>query len=157
MGRYAAVEGMDVMSDLLAQFEDEHKAVLRQLDRLEAALIHLEIGEDAESYLTTVRDIHGFLTTAVREHNDAEERLLFGLFANRRLCELFESEHRQLRKLEFQLEDELNGTDPVHGVQPVVRNIIDLLRTHIAREDVFLFPKVREVLESNGSALPANE
>ena len=157
MGRYAAVEGMDVMSDLLAQFEDEHKAALRQLDRLEAALIHLEIGEDAELHLMTVCDMHVFLTTVVREHNDAEERLLFGLFANRRLCELFESEHRQLRKLERQLEDELSGTDPVRGVQPVVRDIIDLLRTHIAREDFLLFPKVREMLESDGSALPANE
>ena len=142
-----------MINELLTQFEDEHEAALRQLDRLEAAIDHLEREESVEVHLNTVRDIHMFLSTAVREHNDSEERHLFGLFANRGVCELFETEHRQLRGLEAQLEEELNGADPVQGVQPIARKIIDLLRSHIAREDFLLFPKVRQLLASNGSGL----
>lgn len=68
-----------VAPDPFARFESEHEEALRALNRLESAADALERGERPAPYLETVHEVHTFLTTAVRQHNDNEERALFGL------------------------------------------------------------------------------
>jgi hemerythrin-like domain-containing protein len=80
-------------SDPLTRFEDEHHHALGELERLERAAEDLEDGEDPTEHLETMRQVHTFLSTAVREHNENEERALFPLLGDEAPTGVFEEEH----------------------------------------------------------------
>lgn len=144
-----------VEPDPLQRFEAEHDEALRALNRLELATDALQRTDRPEQYLATVREVHTFLTTAVREHNDNEERALFGLLGDDAPVASFEEEHRTLRQLERNLGDALNGPDPAREVPSFAHAVIDLLRAHIERENEVLFPMARTLLGPEGLAAVA--
>lgn len=144
MGRHT------VEPDPLERFESEHDEALRALNRLELATDALEHAERPEQFLATVREVHTFLTTVVREHNDNEEWALFGLLGEDAPVALFEEEHRTLRQLERNLAAALDGSDPAREVPSPARAVIDLLRAHIERENEVLFPMARTLLGPEG-------
>ena len=136
-------------SDPLERFEREHQHALRELERLEHAVSELEAG-GAEQALETAREVHGFLSTEVREHNENEEKALFPMLEEQGPCEPFIEEHEELRELERRLAEALDSGDPAARVPPVARDIIGLLRSHIDREDNMLFPMSRDMLGTEG-------
>ncbi len=147
----------DFESDPLKRFEEEHRHALRELEKLEVAVIAIEAGASPGQHLRTVREVYGFLSTEVRRHNENEERALFPFLEDQAPCEPFEKEHRQLRELESRLALALDSSRPEALVPAVARSIIELLRAHIDREDNVLFPMSRDLLGREGLAAVAKE
>ncbi len=140
--------------DPLARFELEHDEALAALDRLEVAAAALEKGNASETHLATVVEVRDFLTSAVREHNENEEKVLFPLLEDAPTHQFVE-EHNTLRSLEQQLTGALER-GAVDEVRSVAVSIVDLLRAHIQRENEVLFPMARQVLGPEGLAEVAN-
>ena len=139
-------------SDPLTRFEDEHHHALGELERLERAAEGLEDGEDSTEHLETMRQIHTFLSTAVREHNENEERALFPLLGDEAPTTVFEEEHVRLRGLERELREALDGPHPAERAPTIALALVDLLRGHIDRENHVLFPMARGLLGPEGLA-----
>ncbi len=137
-------------ADPLVRFAMEHEQALAALDRLERAATALDHGDPAEPHLRTVREVCDTLATTVREHNENEERALFPLLGDEAPCEPFRQEHVALRQLEQRLDAALDGPTPERDIPPVAHALVDLLRTHIQREDEVLFPMARGLLGPEG-------
>jgi hemerythrin-like domain-containing protein len=138
--------GGDAMSDPLARFEAEHREALAVLADLEQAATSLRRGTDRDA-LDRVRAAYAFLSTAVRRHNDDEERALFPLLGDEAPTGPFIEEHVRLRELERELAAALDDARPAAAVPPVAEELVALLRDHIRREDEALFPMARAHLE----------
>ncbi len=141
------------VGDPLLRFEEEHRHALRELDVLEHAIDALENGKHAEPLLEAVADVHAFLNTTVKEHNENEEAALFPHLGEEAPTGLFIEEHTALRDLERRLGEALCADDPVEAVCEPARDIVSLLRAHIQREDEVLFPMARARLGPEGLAL----
>ncbi len=104
-----------------------------------------------ETALATARRVHDFLSTAVRRHNENEERALFGLLDDHAPTQLFVDEHGTLRSLEHELASALTAAR-ADDVARVAVELIEILRAHIDREDRMLFPMARAQLGADGLA-----
>ncbi len=144
-----------VSDDPLRRFEREHDEALEALVRLEDAVRRLVAGPAVPEALDAVRTVHGFLATAVREHNENEEHALFPLLGEDAPCRVFVEEHATLRSLEHQLRDATERSDPAEAVPPIATELIALLRGHIERENTVLFPMARARLGTLGLATVA--
>jgi hemerythrin-like domain-containing protein len=134
--------------DPLARFEAEHRHALRELSRLDQAATALAT-EWSPAHLETVREVHRFLTTEVRAHNENEERALFALLGPDAPIAVFEEEHLTLRGLERDLAAALDAGDRSR-IPSIAHSIVDTLRGHIQREDEALFPMARAMLGPEG-------
>jgi len=141
------------VADPLLRFGDEHRHALRELDVLEQAIDGLESGKPAEPLLAAVSDVHVFLRTAVKEHNENEEAALFPHLGEDAPTAIFVEEHATLRALEKRLGEALRAHDAADAVCEPAREIVGLLRAHIQREDEALFPMARNILGPEGLAL----
>jgi hemerythrin-like domain-containing protein len=145
-----------VSADPIRRFEEEHDVALAALERLEAAAEALRSGLAAESHFASAREVHGLLCGAVRQHNEDEERALFPLLGEDAPLGPFLEEHETLWKLEEDLVAALDRADG-ERVARVALEIVDLLRTHIRRENEVLFPMARALLGADGLAMVAKE
>jgi hemerythrin-like domain-containing protein len=142
--------------DPIRRFEEEHEVALAALDRLEGAAAALRNGEPAESHFATARQVHGLLCGAVRQHNEDEERALFPVLGEDAPLGPFVEEHGTLWKLEEDLAAALDRADR-ERVARLALDIVDLLRTHIRRENEVLFPMARALLGADGLAIVARK
>jgi len=138
-----------VSDDPFQRFEAEHQEALGQLDRLEVAARGLRARADHGAQFEVARAVHQFLIGAVRAHNDREERALFPLLGDEAPTGLFVEEHGTLRGLERELDAALQAADAERSAAAALA-LVDLLRAHIAREDVVLFPVARARLGDVG-------
>ncbi len=138
--------------DPLTRFEEEHQHALGQLERLESAAAGLEAGLDPAPHLAVMGEVHAFLSTAVRQHNENEEFALFPLLAEEAPTGVFEEEHKTLRRLETELSAALRGPAAATAAPRVAHALVELLRDHIEREDTVLFPMARGILGTEGLA-----
>ena len=136
--------------DPLERFQAEHRQVLDALQRLEQAALAIESGAARGPELDTIREVHAILTTTVRAHNENEEAALFPLLADLAPSAVFVQEHHELRALEQRLGRELEDEQSEQAVVATALAIVELLRSHIAREDAVLFPMARELLGADG-------
>ena len=143
--------GGPVKGDPLVRFQAEHQEALMVLGRLEGAALSLRRGGDAAPNLASALEAHAFLSTAVRAHNDNEERALFPLLGDDAPTAVFVEEHRRLRELEGELARVARRGD-ARMTADVALEMVELLRAHIAREDEVLFPMARERLGPAGLA-----
>jgi hemerythrin-like domain-containing protein len=143
-----------VSADPIRRFEEEHDVALAALTQLEGAAEALRSGEASERHFATARQVHAVLCGAVRRHNEDEERALFPVLAEDAPLGPFLDEHETLWKLEEQLAASLDDGDR-DRVARVALEIVDLLRTHIQRENEMLFPMARALLGADGLALVA--
>lgn len=137
------------MNDPLQQFEAEHEEALAALARLEAAAAGLRAGGSSDTHFATIREVHRLLCGAVREHNEAEERALFPLIGEDAPVGPFLDEHQVL----WGLERDLATAVEQRALEQTARlslEIVDLLRTHIQRENAVLFPMARALLGPAG-------
>ncbi len=140
------------VADPLLRFEAEHDEALAALLRLETAASALRAGEAPGVHLDTMTEVLGSLTGAVRKHNENEEKALFPFIGDVSPVNLFVAEHNELRSLEQQLGEALQAPDAADRVPPIALSIVDLLRSHIDRENHVLFPIAREALGIDGLA-----
>lgn len=146
--------GNTVTGDPLQRFEEEHEVALAALARLEQAADALRGPGPPEPHLATAREVHGLLHSAVRRHNEDEERALFPMLGETAPVGPFLEEHAVLWSLEAALLDALDRGDR-NRVARVALEIVDLLRTHIHRENDVLFPMARALLGAEGLAIVA--
>ena len=147
----------DDVQDPFGIFEEEHRHALAQLEWLEQAIDGLGGGRNLDDNLGQVRRAHAFLSSAVRAHNEHEEQALFPYLGDEAPTQLFIQEHGRLRELERELLAALEHDDAPNRVIEPAREVIDLLRAHIHREDEALFPMARAMLGSDGTARVARE
>jgi len=150
------------MADPIARLLDEHR-------RIERVLAALEIWAEGPRTLasgarTTLGAFAGFLRrfADVAHHGKEEATLFRALRDHDALPEcgpinLYLLEHSQGRALVSRLFRVAEGRGPISDaeraeIRPVVRTLVDLLRTHIAREDHELFPAVRRALPEEALA-----
>ncbi len=139
------------MTDPLERFTAEHREALAVLDRLEAAATGLGGGGNLAPHLAAAREAHAFLAGPVRRHNENEELALFPLLGEDAPTAVFVEEHQRLRALEQELDQGIARADGPRAAA-VARELTDLLRAHIAREDEALFPLARALLGTEGLA-----
>ena len=144
------------MNDPIRRFETEHDEALHVLTSVEAAADGLMASERVERHLKTLREAHRFLSTAVRQHNEDEERSLFRVLGDDAPVAIFIEEHRVLRQLEDQLLAALDGGSPRDAAPRIAFDLVDLLRRHIERENTVLFPMARARLGPAGLARVAD-
>jgi hemerythrin-like domain-containing protein len=142
--------------DPIRRFEEEHTVALSALDRLEAAAETLRTGAPAGPQLAIAREVHGLLCGAVRQHNEDEERALFPLLGGEAPIGPFLEEHEALWKLEADLAAAIERGDREQVAHRSLE-IVDLLRTHIHRENDVLFPMARALLGAEGLAIVAKK
>jgi hemerythrin-like domain-containing protein len=138
-------------SDALTRFEEEHRVGLKVLEHLEQAALALRRGVDVTANMALAREMCGLLRSEVRPHNEAEERALFPLLGDHPGLQIFVDEHREMRRLEQKLAAGLDAGD-AQRVAGIALHIVDLLRSHIEREDHMLFPSARAALGPEGLA-----
>lgn len=143
-------------TDPIRRFEEEHTIALAALDRLEAAAEALRTGAPAEPHFAIAREVHGLLCGAVRRHNEDEERALFPLLGEDAPLGPFLEEHKTLWKLETDLVAAIDHGDRDQVARQGLE-IVDLLRTHIRRENDVLFPMARALLGASGLAIVARK
>ncbi len=139
---------MSLDLDPIDRFVEEHTRALSVLDRLERDAARLEENSSDLDAAAGVREALQFISTSVREHNEAEERALFPLLGNNAPTTVFVDDHGRLRTLERELELALAGASQARPVHVVSRAIIDLLKDHIRRENEMLFPLARNLLSA---------
>jgi hemerythrin-like domain-containing protein len=130
---------MNVTLDLLG---GQHQDVLGRLDEVERAL-----GAGDSSALAPFAS---YLVQEVAHHFEIEEQALFPLLARHLGSEqgplaVMNAEHASFRELLRQLSDGLDS-GRAGQAQERARDIIGLLRGHIAKEDGVLFPMATRVL-----------
>lgn len=148
--------GDAVTADPIRRFEEEHEVALAALERLEQAGEALRGSGPSEPHFATAHDVHGLLCGAVRRHNEDEERALFPVLGEDAPLGPFLEEHEILWKLEADLAGALDRKDRVR-VARLALEIVDLLRTHIRRENEVLFPMARALLGAEGLAIVARK
>ncbi len=137
------------MSDPLTRFEEEHEAALAALARLEAAATALLAGGSPAPHFAVMREVQRLLSGEIREHNEAEERVLFPLIREDAPVGPFMDEHQVLWGLERELETALEQRESERAARLSLA-IVDLLRAHIERENAVLFPMARALLGTAG-------
>jgi hemerythrin-like domain-containing protein len=129
----------------------EHKIILRALNVLDrmAARVEQDQPVDTEDVETLLRFLHTFADDL---HQTKEESALFPELmrtsaANQPALKQMLFEHDQERSLVEGLEDSLRSKKGIEFVQFAGR-LIDLLRTHIHKEDTILFEIVDRSLSA---------
>ena len=140
-----------VNADPIRRFEEEHEVALAALARLERAAHALRHGGPVEAQFAVVREVHGLLCGAVRQHNEDEERALFPALGDEAPLGPFLEEHQTLWRLEEDLARALDHR-AAEEVARVSLEIVDLLGAHIRRENDVLFPMARALLGPAGLA-----
>jgi hemerythrin-like domain-containing protein len=145
-----------VSADPIRRFEEEHEVALAALDRLEHAAEALRTGAPGDPHFATAQEVHGLLCGAVRQHNEDEERALFPVLGEDAPLGPFLEEHETLWRLEEDLATAIDRADR-ERVARVALDIVELLRTHIRRENDVLFPMARALLGAEGLAIVARK
>ncbi len=139
------------MEDPLQRLEAEHDEALEILESMEAAVFSRSGGASETEFLATLRDEYAFLSTVLRRHNEDEERALFPVLGDRAPTGLFVAHHSTLRGLEAELLDALDARNAQAAAYAAL-SIVQLLRSHIERENTALFPTARRLLGRDGLA-----
>ena len=148
--------------DLIQTLKHQHEEGLGKLNELEDAVISLEDkglnSEDISSLLSAV----GFINTEIRQHNQREEDVLFPELEKhipqQGPTSVMRSEHRELWNKLDELEVNISAIESAEGrddnkvleaLLETSRDIISLLRNHIAKENNVLFPLALNILSQD--------
>ena len=137
--------------DPLARFEREHEEALATLARLEQAALALRAPGNRAPHFAVALEAHAFLAGPVKAHNENEERALFPELGEDAPTAPFVDEHLTLWRMERELEMALRASDAERTADSALA-LVDLLRSHITRENEVLFPMARTMLGEEGLA-----
>jgi len=141
--------------DPFARFRREHRNVLARLDRLEAALVRRRPTRAGEPML---RDAVEHLERQFATHMAAEDAVLFPAVADsfpesRETLAPLTDEHATLRSMLAGLRAVLarpRGSNRDEQIVIQTRDLIDLLRIHIDKEEAVVFALAERVLRPRG-------
>ncbi len=158
------------MHPILREYRDEHNAAIPQLDAFDEALVRMkEHGMDPEANVAIGR-FFGFMAREILPHNRREERVLFPLL-NERLLEsgehsqgrdkttaidVLEGDHVELVQmsavvfnffgLAARLVDAPSKKFVLDAAMQQAKELVDLLRLHIFREDEVVFALAHKLI-----------
>ena len=145
----------DMMRDPIEVLMKEHDEGLQQLKRLGDAAEYIRINGFSNDTFVTISTAICFIDTEIRRHNEKEEKFLFPLMERHVSAPpgVMRSEHRELwrafTRLHESVEDVEEGRISATTVRELVQSskaLVDLLTSHILKENTVLFPMARQVL-----------
>ena len=165
----------DDMDDLLKQYMDEHKVCIEKIDLFEKAMVTFkENGYGLNKEINSAfGEFFNFFDNNILDHNQREERELFPLLHERLIesgergegldpktaVDMMEDDHIkfiQLGTLAFnllglasRLHDERSRTFVYDVAYNNGRELAEMLRLHIYREDNIVFPLAHKLIDEN--------
>lgn len=154
----------------LRKFGDEHVAFLQELNAFEEAIFSIQRNGYTREFDARLRHFFHFLDEEFFPHSRREEVTLFPLLRERliasgehgnesvpaRATDLMEDEHAKAMQLAavvlnflglvFRLPDERSGMIVLDAVLEQSKNLIELLRFHVFREDSLVFPLAHRLI-----------
>jgi hemerythrin-like domain-containing protein len=138
---------------------EEHRALLRELRRLDRSLARLSVKQaEAALVIPVLESLHAFLADHVHPHMRRERETLHplvkksGLSRKRDIRAILagddglEKECRQLRRALQRLRREKDERETVRQVIAIGEGIIEGIIEHVHREEEVLFPRLEEAL-----------
>ncbi len=140
------------MSQAISDLVNEHEAILSSLNILDRMISGIEIENEVDS-----QDMTNFIDFlkefADKCHHGKEEGLLFPAMVEAGIPEsggpigVMLQEHQEGRRLIRQMADALAGEVNTEGLIQAARDYIFLLKNHIKKENLVLFPMAEKALE----------
>lgn len=148
--------------DLIQTLRHQHEEGLGKLNELEDAVVNLEDKGLNSEDVSSVRSAVSFINTEIRQHNQREEDVLFPELEKhipqQGPTSVMRSEHRELWNKLDELEANIKTIESAGGKNDnsvletllgTARDIISLLRNHIAKENNVLFPLALNILSQD--------
>jgi len=155
---------------LLRQFAQEHVPFMRELDAFEQAILSVQRDGYTRDADAGLRHFFDYLEREFAAHSRREEALLFPLLRERLIAsgehgkgtapatatDLMEDEHAKAMQLAavvvnflglvFRLPDERSGMVVLDAALEQGKNLVELLRLHVFREDNIVFPLAHRLI-----------
>ncbi|MCL5986847.1 MAG: hemerythrin domain-containing protein [Actinobacteria bacterium] len=148
--------------DLIQTLKHQHEEGLGKLNELEDAVVNLEDKGLNPEDISSVRSAVSFINTEIRQHNQHEEDVLFPELEKhipqQGPTSVMRSEHRELWNKLDELEANIKAIEGAGGkndngvletLMETARDIISLLRNHIAKENNILYPLALNILSQD--------
>jgi len=146
---------MSIRRDPLDLLKKEHEEGQKHLERLGSAADSIKINGFSVEAFEEIVDAVRWMNTDVRRHTDWEEKHLFPLIERHtsELPEQMRNDHRELRSSFTQLldivreieEGKMRGSS-IHEIVQISYVIVELMRSHIQKENDHLFPLAQKML-----------
>ncbi len=160
----------EAMHPFLRKFRDEHVPFLAELDALEAAILAIQKSGYTRESDTKLRQFFNYLDHEFVPHSRREDAALFPLLRERLIAsgehgsgsvpatatDVMEDEHAKAMQLAavvvsflglvFRLPDERSGMIVLDAALEQGKNLIELLRLHVFREDNVVFPLAHQLI-----------
>ena len=150
-----------VRPDPLELLKKEHEEAMNHLQVLENAADSIKAnGFSAEAFEQIAETIR-WMNTEVRRHTKLEEQYLFPLIEHhmRNLADQVKGDHQDmwdsfsdlLSTVKEVEEGRLHGTS-IQTVVAIARTIVEQMRGHIRRENMILYPALKELMTAQESS-----
>jgi iron-sulfur cluster repair protein YtfE (RIC family) len=154
----------------LQRFRDEHTAFMQALNAFEGAIVSVQKDGYTKASDAELRHFFGYLEQAFTPHSRREEAALFPLLRERLLAsgehgggdapttaiDVMEDEHAKTMQLAavvvnflglvFRLPDERSGMVVLDAALEQGKNLVEMLRLHVFREDAIVFPLAHRLI-----------
>ena len=158
------------MHPFLRQFRDDHVPFMEELNAFEAAIVSIQKNGYAKESDAKLRHFFHYLDQEFTPHSRREEATLFPLLRERLIAsgehgsgsapatatEVMEDEHAKAMQLAavvvnflglvFRLPDERSAMVVLDAALEQGKNLVELLRLHVFREDNIVFPLAHRLI-----------
>ena len=155
---------------LLRKFRDEHVPLMQEVNAFEAAIISIQENGYTRESDSRLRRFFEYFDREFIPHSRREEAALFPLLRERLIAsgehgsgsvpataaDVLEDEHLKAMQLAavvvnflglvFRLPDERSGLVVLDAALEQAKNLAELLRLHVFREDTIVFPLARRLI-----------
>ncbi|MBI4547585.1 MAG: hemerythrin domain-containing protein [Ignavibacteriae bacterium] len=136
----------------------EHDEVLQHLNRLAHATEYIKVNGFSYEAFAQITEALLYINMEIPKHNEKEEKYLFPLMDRHGNGSpaLMRDEHRELLRALSALKECIKDVEElrihpstIHDLIKCSMAVIELLRSHIAKENTILFPRAKQVLTSD--------
>jgi len=162
----------EAMHPFLRRFRSEHVQFLEELDALEAAILSIQKDGYTKESDAKLRQFFNYLDQEFTAHSRREEAALFPLLRERLIAsgehgsgndpatatDVMEDEHTKAMQLAavivnflglvFRLPDEKSAIVVLDAALEQGRNLVEMLRLHVFREDNVVFPLAHRLIST---------
>lgn len=163
---------VEALHPLLRKFRDEHVPFMEELNAFEAAILSIQKNGYAKEADAKLRHFFHYLDQEFTPHSRREEATLFPLLRERLIAsgehgsgsapatatEVMEDEHAKAMQLAavvvnflglvFRLPDERSAVVVLDAALEQGKNLVELLRLHVFREDNIVFPLAHRLIST---------
>lgn len=162
----------EAMHPFLRKFRDEHAPFLAELDTLEAAIVAIQKSGYTREADAKLRQFFNYLDQEFAPHSRREEAALFPLLRERLIAsgehgsgndpatatDVMQDEHTKAMQLAavvvnflglvFRLPDEKSAMVVLDAALEQGKNLVEMLRLHVFREDNVVFPLAHRLISA---------